>query len=139
MKKKSIRRVLFNLPKCEGGRKRPQLLRVIVTEEHTKVDFGYQTMRYYVEGGWVRMSKDTFIRIKSTGEKLTMTKAENIPLAPERLEFKTRKDWLYFSLYFPPLPEGVKTIDVIEADPGKDDDFNFSNIHLDWEKAVELL
>ena len=138
MKKKSKTQMLFNLPPCKGGEKRPLLLRVILSNEHTKVDFGYQTMRYYFEGGWVRMSKDTFIRVKPSGEKLTMLKAENIPIAPEMHLFKTRKDWLYFSLYFPPLPEGTKLIDLIEAEPDADDDFNFFDIELDPQKALEL-
>ena len=139
MKKQSDKTILYNLPPCKTGDKRPLLLRVFVAKEHTKVDFGYQTMRNYIKGGWVSIAKDTFIRVKATGEKFTMIRAESIPIAPKRHDFKTRKDWLYFSLYFPPIPHSTDLIEIIETEPGEPTDFNYTNVVLDSKKAIELL
>ena len=143
MKKTSDKTILYNLPSYKTGDGRPNLLRIIVTTKFAKIDFGYQTMRKYEEGGWVRMARETFIRIKPSGEKLTMTEAVNIPYAPQRHDFKTRKDWLYFSLYFPPFPPNTKLFDLIEADPGvhtdTHNDFNFFDIKLNHSEAIEIL
>mgnify|MGYP001581244882 CR=1 FL=1 len=140
MTNNSKAKYLYNLPEHKSvGRINPALLRIIITPAYTKIDFGYQTIRYYEKGGWVRISKDTFIRIKATGEKFTMTKSENIPVAPVRHNFKSTKDWLYFSLYFPPMPPKTKWIDIIEAEPGTPNDFNYHDIELNSKKAMELL
>jgi hypothetical protein len=92
-----------------------------------------------VRGGWVRIAKDTFIRIKETGQKLVMKRAENIPIAPVHHVYNTAKDWLYYSLYFPPMELKSGKIDLIEADPGTETDFNYYNIIIDSKKSIEIL
>ena len=138
MKKSTNVSYLINEPKYNAGKGRPQLLRIEFSSEFTKVDFGYQTTSYYVKGGWVRISKDTFIRIKATGEKFTLTGAENIPIAPVHHNFNTSKDWLYFSLYFPAIEFKNGKIDLIEDEPGDETDFNYYDILIDAKKGIEL-
>jgi hypothetical protein len=139
MKKKNTYSVLFNQPKYKAAKGRPQLLRITINHTQTKVDFGHQTTDYYKKGGWVRIDENTFIRNKDTGEKLTITRAENIPISPARHDFDTTKDWLYFSLYFPPLPEKTVAIDLIEKENGDPTDFNYYDIQLSKTEAIELL
>ena len=139
MKKNTKAKYLVNEPKYEAGAGRPQLLRIEFSPEYTKADFGYQTTDYYVRGGWVRISKRTFLRVHSTGEKFTLLRAENIPIAPSHHHFNTSKDWLFFSLYFPPVPIKNGNIDIIEAEPGDDTDFNYFNIILDTRRSIELV
>jgi hypothetical protein len=138
MKKSTNASFLVNEPKYKAGKGRPQLLRIEFSPEFTKVDFGYQTTSYYIKGGWVRISKDTFIRLKSTGEKYTLTRADNIPIAPVHHHFNTSKDWLYFSLYFPAIDFKSGKIDLIEAEPGDPTDFNYFDIEIDTKKGMEL-
>jgi hypothetical protein len=118
----------------------PTLLRILLSKDYTKVDFGYQATAYYIKGGWVKIAKDTCILCKKTNKKYLMERAENIPVAPNRHHFNTIKDWLYYSLYFPPLDEKCTLIDLLEANPGKPNDFNYYNIKLDqkdWINVVE--
>ncbi len=138
MKNNSTSSLLFNKPEFKSSTGIAELLRITVTPAHTKVDFGYQTTDYYIKGGWVRIGKNTFIRIISTGEKLLMRSSDNIPMAPNRLDFKTTKDWLYFSLYFPPLPLNTEEIDLIEAEKGNASDFNYYKIKLNPKSAIKL-
>lgn len=131
-------KILYHEPKCRTENDNLKLLRVTLTNEHSKFDFGYQATDYYTRGGWVKISKDTFVRVQKTGLKYILTKADNIPIAPYKHNFKTTKDWLYFSLYFPPLPIKSGFIDLIEAEPGEKTDFNFWNIELDKTKGMEV-
>jgi hypothetical protein len=139
MKKDSDTGFLINEPKYKAGEGRPKLLRIEFTKEFTKVDFGFQTTDFYDSGGWVKISKDTFIRIKSSGEKLTLINAENIPISPNKHHFKTTKDWLYYSLYFPSIELKSGKLDLIEADPGEPTDFNYSDIEIDKKKAIQII
>jgi hypothetical protein len=107
-----------------------QLLRITVTNTETKFDFGYQTTSYYVKGGWIKISPQTFIRPKGSNKTFILTNATNIPYGPEKLHFNSSIEWRYFSLHFPKLPEGIEVIDLIEKDPGTSDDFNFFGIKL---------
>ena len=69
-----------------------------------------------------------------------ITNATNIPYGPEPLHFKSTIDSLYFSLYFPSIPEGVEEIDLIENEKGDDTDFNFFRIKLnEKEKIIKIL
>lgn len=138
MKKSTSTSYLVNEPKYNAGKGRPQLLRMEFSSEFTKVDFGYQTTSHYVRGGWVRISKETFIRIKATGEKFTLTSADNIPIAPVHHNFNTSKDWLYFSLYFPAIEFKSGKLDLIEDEPGDATDFNYYDIVIDAKKGIEL-
>ena len=110
------------------------LLRVEAREKFTKIDFGYQTKAYYDRGGWINISPDTYLKTNG-GQKLKITKAENIPYAPAQHHFETTVDYLFFSLYFPPLPQGTDTIDMIEADDSASDWFNFKKIDLGFRQG----
>jgi hypothetical protein len=115
------------------------LLRIILDTEQTKVDLGYQATSYYIKGGWVRISDATYICVKPNGQKLKITGSENIPVGKTRHEFATTKDWLYFSLYFPPIPFKTSIIDLIEKESSDGRDFNFYDIQLNISEAIKLL
>jgi len=122
-----------------------QLLRITISEDETKIDFGYQANEYK-DGGWIDIDKNTFIRAKKMKEtllnkarsereptKYTLLKATNIPYGPEKHHFNSKLEWRYFSLYFPKLPDSTLTFDLIEKEFGNKDDFNFFDIRLDEE------
>lgn len=139
MKNTGYTSYLLNEPSYKSGGARPKLLRIEFGPESTKFDFGYQTHRIYIRGGWVRMDKNTFIRLHSTGQKLTMLRTENIPISPTKHNFNTRKDWLYFSLIFPAIPLKDDKMDLIEAEPGDSSDFNYRDILIETKKFIEIM
>jgi len=132
-------RYLFSNPAHNTSCENLQLLRIILEPEQTRVDLGYQATDYYTRGGWVGMSDEAFIRIHPDGVKLRITGTENIPMGKNKHEFKSTRDWLYFSLYFPPIPFKTCRIDLIEREKSDGSDFNFYDIQLKISEAIRLL
>jgi hypothetical protein len=131
-----------------------QLLRITLSADETKIDFGYQATSYYINGGWIKINPKTFIRVKGSSKKLVLTNATDIPYGPEKLHFNSSIEWRYFSLYFPPLlkpgdskktllmeagEKDIDSIDLIENEKGSDTDFNFYGIRLDEETKKSVI
>ena len=136
MKNKTL---LFTLNKKGHSRGNPDLLRITLFLDHTKIDFGYTAKEIYDSGGWIRIEQDTFIEIKGTGKRYFLTHSEGIPINPEHHYFESIKDWRYFSLYFPAIPPTNCTINIIEIENGSVNDFNYYDIELKMENGVEVL
>jgi len=130
---------LYNLPSYKANAGRPHLLRLVLTDTYTRIDFGHQTDSYYTRGGWINIYPETFIRIHGTDGKLGMMRAENIPVKPDKHHFQSTVDSLHFSLYFPSLPDRSLTFDLIEEEPDTPTLFNFYNIRINASKAIPLL
>ncbi len=62
---------------------------------------------------WCNIDKNTYI--VANGRQYTMTRAENIKIAPEKTYFSSAYDVLVFTLYFPAIPSNVTSIDLIES------------------------
>jgi hypothetical protein len=139
MKKTEGVSYLINEPSYKADAGRPVLLRIEMSPDFTKVDFGYQTNDDYFRGGWVRIDQATFIRNQSSNKKYQLIRAENIPIAPDQHHFSTIKDWLYFSLYFQPLPLEDIVVDLIEDESDDKNNFNYYQIQLKREQAIEVL
>ncbi len=133
------KKMLLDSPQYAAAKGRPILLRITFSEDFTKVDFGHQVSKIYVKGGWVRIAPQTFMRFQGEEMKYTLVDAINIPLAPNHLHFNTKKDSLYFSLLFPPVPLKNAKIDLIEAEKGDETDFNYYGIEINLEKLVSVL
>jgi hypothetical protein len=125
--------VIISGPTYQSFDKHVQLLRITLTKTETKIDFGYKADEKYIRGGWITISPATFIRPSHTNEKHILTNATNIPYGPELLHFNSKLEWRYFSLYFPPLPENIEEIDIIEKETINIDptQFNFYKVRLD--------
>jgi hypothetical protein len=115
------------------------LLRVLLSEQTTRLDFGYVATAYYHKGGWITISPDTYLQIQGSPERYLFKEAEGIALAPEKLNFESTKDYQFFSLYFEALPSGNLVFDMIENYPGTPNDFNYYGIELRLEDGVEVL
>lgn len=140
MRKKSTKSYIITNPSFkEATSTNIQLLRILITPAHTRIDFGYQATEYYIKGGWVRMFPETFILNQKTGEKLGLEKAEGIPLSPIKHEFKTTIDWLYYSLYFPPILLQESIIDIIESEKETENNFNFYGVKISPKVAFEVV
>jgi hypothetical protein len=137
MKKKNT--LLFTVNKKGHAHSNPDLLRIILDTEYTKIDFGYTAKEMYIKGGWIRMEQDTFLEIKETGKRYVLTEAIGIPINPEHHYFESKKEWRYFSLYFPAISQTDCTINIIEIENGSKNDFNYYDIELKMENGVEVL
>jgi len=140
-KKIALKRLIWQKPEMEGGRQNPSILRITVRENETQVDLGYSAYNIYINGGWIRIHADTYLKDKKTGYQYKLTKAEGIPIAPLKLEFETKTDWQYFSLFFEPLPQTDLIIDFIEPDSlvpsDNGNNFDFYGIRLNLVDAME--
>ena len=104
------------------------ILRIVQEEDLTRIDFVVSAKVF----GWVSMERETFIRPVNTGVKLTMVQAVNIPIAPAKHWFKNRNQCLYYTLYFPALPDDVVAIDIIEMEAARPHNyFNFYGVSLE--------
>ena len=131
--------LLFTINKKGHSKGNPDLLRIILSPGHTKIDFGYIAKEIYDSGGWIRMEKDTFIEIKETGKRYVLTQAIGIPINPEHHYFESKKEWRYFSLYFPAIPQTDCTLNIIEIENGSRNDFNYYGVELKMSEGVEVL
>ena len=122
----------------KNNHENPDLLRIHLTPEYTKIDFGYIAKDIYENGGWIRIAPDTYIENKITMQRYSLVSAENIPIAPIHHYFETTKDWRYFSLYFPSIPQKDCKLNIIEVENGTQNDFNYYNVELKMADATEI-
>lgn len=135
---KNNKRLVFHLNTLGHGESNPILLRINLFPELTKIDFGYITTDKYNNGGWIKISPDTFIENVETKERYTMTNAVGITVAPAKRNFESNKDWQYFSLYFPPMKQKDTLINIIEKIKGNKNDFNYYNVQLKMQDGIEI-
>jgi hypothetical protein len=122
--------VVFNPKYRDNKNKRITILRVVIDEEFTRVDFLYWSLKNNNMGKWIQIEKDTYIRALNCDKKLKLIKAENIGVSPNKSFFKTKLNLLNFTLYFPPLPKDLVAFDLIEKDTTNENYFNFHKINL---------
>jgi hypothetical protein len=137
-KQKNTKKILFQLNSFGHSETNPILLRMLLTPEYTKVDFGYTTTNKYIRGGWIKMAKETFIENIATKKRYQMIKATGITIAPQKHNFQSNKDWRYYSLYFEPLDQKDSTINLIEKEKGSKNDFNYYDIKLKLIDGLEV-
>lgn len=114
-----------------------KIMRIEMEEDYTRIDFVYNNGKY----GWVQIQPESFIRPCGTETAYGLVKAQGIPLAPQKKYFSNPNQTLYYTLYFPALPKGVKEIDIIEKEsrvPGHNY-FNFYGVSLEKIKKEILI
>ena len=110
-----------------------KVMRIEMEEDYTRIDFVTLAGHWL----WVQMDSNCFIRPVGSDTRLTLVKAQGIPLAPNKYHFKSRNESLYYTLYFPALPKGTEAIDIIEKEvPGTY--FNFYGVALSKAKSETL-
>ena len=130
------------LAEIESGRQSMTnltIMRVIMSDQFTRIDFGYSAPWIYVRGGWIRIAQHTYIQVQGSLKKYELIEAKNIPLAPEVFEFESTEDWRVFTLYFKPIPLKSCIIDIIEEEEPDENDFNFYgvSVNVDQKRVVE--
>lgn len=135
---KKDKNLVFNYNMFGHGESNPILLRISLLPEFTKIDFGYITTDKYNNGGWIKISPDTFIEDVVTKERYTLTNAIGITIAPAKRNFESYRDWQYFSLFFPSIKQKDTLINIIEKVKGNKNEFNYYNIELKMADGIEL-
>lgn len=135
---KNNKKLVFNLNLEGHGESNPILLRISLYPDVTKIDFGYVTTDKYDNGGWIKIAPETFIENTVTKNRFVLTNASGITIAPAKHNFESKKDWQYFSLYFPPLPQKDCTLNIIEKIKGNKNNFNYNDVALKMENAIEI-
>jgi hypothetical protein len=137
--KKSEKCYLINFDTGNQKKKNPEILRILLSEQYTQIDFGYVAPWIYDRGGWIHIAAHTYIQVKGDKKKYTLKEAKNIPLAPYRLDFESTQDWRVFSLIFEPIPLKSCVINIIEQEYPSKNDFNFYSIKLKDATQKEVL
>ncbi|MFC2103789.1 hypothetical protein ACFLS4_00365 [Bacteroidota bacterium] len=97
------------------------------------------------QGGWFCADENIYIKNTKGTEVFQLIKSENIPTCPNKFEFAYTGQTLEFILYFPPIPDHIQFIDLIESCSNAC--FSFYGIILDnehnnniraFEKGFEL-
>lgn len=122
----------------ETGGDNPVILRFILNEKFTRVDFGYAAPWIYEKGGWIHIAPYTYLRRQGSNENYSLLNTQNIPISPDRHDFETIEDWKVFSLYFQPIPIKDCIVDIIEEENPSSNDFNYYGISLDNVKQFEI-
>lgn len=92
--------------------------KIVIAKNYTAVTI--TTINSYDEGyyRWCSISPNTYISV-DVSHYYTMTKAEGIAITPEKTYFSKKDEILYFTLYFPAIPNDATKIDLVE--PGDSD------------------
>lgn len=134
--KRQAQQLLFTIDSPRATFDNLILHRILLTKEFTRLDFSYIATDYYIKGGWIRIHPESYLLNRNTGKQYKLIQAKNIPMAPNRHDFESTKDWAFFSLYFKPLPLENCTIDFIEAEQPEPTDFNLNGIDLNMHEGI---
>ncbi len=138
-KTKEIERIIYSPLIIHNNQESLAIHRIVRHDDVTKIDFIHYASRVYVQGGWVQIYKQTFIRPVGTATELTMLQAINIPVAPEKHHYRHQFDYLAYTLIFPSLAKDVKAIDIIEMELPGSDWFNFYGVSLEKITSQRLI
>lgn len=133
-----MKRILFIEPHCITYSNNLKLLRVELSTNYTKIDFGYQPTENQKVVGKIRIPKETYLSIVNEKKKFKLIRAENIPIAPKQHNFKTATDSLFFSLYFEPVPVKCCDLNLMEKEANAESGFTFYSIELDKKIQFEI-
>lgn len=117
--------------------KRMGIERIILHTNYTHVDFVYITSKKYLNGGWIQLHQDCFLRLSGTEVEYKMIEAIAIPIAPSKLHFNAPGQVHHYSLVFPAIPKDIEYIDIIEK-KGVGTFFNFYGIALKHNEPTEI-
>ena len=138
MKNKNTEPLLFEIPEKTISKDNPKVLRVILHNHFTRIDFGYNTTTEFIKGGWIRMSPKTYVQVQGSPEKFLLKETTGITIAPKKVVFQSIKDWQFFTLYFEPIPQKDCVINIIEEEKPSPNDFNYYGIALKMDEGTQI-
>jgi len=117
--------------------------KIEITNENTVIVLSITNQMQ--SGGWFCADDNIVLKNSKGNQVYKLIRSENIPICPQRYEFKRKGEILRFTLYFPPIDSNIKFLDLIEnCDEAC---FSFRGIIIDnehnkkvvaFEKALDL-
>lgn len=109
---------VYNNPRVTGqlatGAK---IRRVVITDEYTCVELSSNSTSSGETAEWCNIDSNTYIVNEDKPfEKLKLTRASGIKIAPDKTYYGGANRTVSFKLYFPPIPKDTKSISLIEPD-----------------------
>ena len=86
--------------------------RIEITENNTIISLKVTNKRD--AGGWFCASRDINLKSSKGNESYPLIKTENIPACPDQHKFSSIGETLSFKLYFSPIDQDIKFVDLIE-------------------------
>ena len=114
---------------------RVSILDIDLTGEYTVIHFLYSSSPEYINGGWVNIRPEVFIKDSYGSQKLKLIKAKGIPIAPQKKNFEFAGQFISYKLFFPKINRSVEEIDIIEC--SETSCFNFYGVSLNRNQPVE--
>ena len=130
---KSIK--LYN-PAALNFKSNHRMKSIELSDEYTRIEFIYRSSMMYINGGWIQMDPNAFIRPVGSTVKYRLIKTEGIPLAPSKHYFRSKGEYHTYTLIFPALPGNTKQIDIIERE-ANGTYFNFYGV--EYSKWMKIL
>jgi AAA+ superfamily predicted ATPase len=104
-----------------------KIINIESTSDELKIDFQFRNTKG--AGSWIKIHPETHILLKNSNQRFKLIKAIGIPVSPDKFEFENNQEFYYFTLQFPPLPDGINEFDLIE-DSEDINAFNFYNLSV---------
>ena len=105
---------IIDYPSVRNSITRDLTIRSVTLEhDYTAVEIysnGRSEGRYFQ---WCNIDRNTYIMVD--GRRYSMTKAENIKIAPDKTYLSYPGQDITFTLYFPPIPSSATSMDLIES------------------------
>ena len=103
-----------------------RILKVTITDKETIIDMSdnNETRGGYAQ--WMNIDQNTVIVVD--GKEYKLKKADGIAIAPNKTNFSRNGETKTFKLYFPTIPKGTTSFNLIE--PGNNSDWKFYGISL---------
>lgn len=89
-----------------------KIVSIEITESNTIVSLTVTNKRD--QGGWFCADEHIYLKNSKGSEVYELIRSENIPTCPEQFKFSYVGQELHFLLYFPPISEKIKFLDLIE-------------------------
>ena len=92
---------------------RAKIKRVILAKDYTAIEItsNNQSGNSYYQ--WCNIDRNTYILVNGT--RYTLTRTDDIQIAPEKTYFSYAGQSITFTLYFPPISDMTTSIDLIES------------------------
>ena len=107
-----------------------EISKIETTNEYTIVSFVYKAPSKFGNEGWIRLSKDIYLKETNGDRKYYLLKAIGIPLAPDKYYTKELGSIIYFSAYFDRIANNINQFDIIECPDSKAGCFNFYGVNI---------
>ena len=92
---------------------REKIKSVKLTKDYTAIEITSNNQSGNLYYQWCNIDRNTYILVNGT--RYTLTRTDGIEIAPEKTYFSYAGQDITFTLYFPPIPDTVTSIDLIES------------------------